>query len=116
MTTRVAAYTPAAWIRDGLVITALAVAHEAMKRSLADGALVAALLSPGGAHSAVTLLLGLLLVLVRCALVVGVPAFVVGKAFELSVARLGRWSLQRQVRAAFHRNNLPGHELGPGDE
>lgn len=77
-------------VRDVVLVVTLLVAQEAMKRFLSDGGIVAALLSPGGAHSVATLTVALLLIVVRVALVVGVPAYVVGKCCELAVARFRR--------------------------
>jgi hypothetical protein len=90
MTTDIVDEASPSWTRDALLIAGLVVAHEVMKRFLADGGLVAALLSPGGAHSAFTLLLALLLVVVRFAIVVAVPAFLAGKAFELCAVAASR--------------------------
>ena len=61
--------------RDVVILLVLLAAHETLKRVLADGAIVAALFSPGGAHSVLTLLVALLLVVVRLTLFIGVPGF-----------------------------------------
>jgi hypothetical protein len=95
MITRVVETASLSWRRDGLFVAGLLVAHEGMKRFLVDGGLVAALLTPGGAHSMFTLLLALLLVLVRFALIVAIPAVLLGKAFEQCAA-----AVASQVRRA----------------
>jgi hypothetical protein len=69
--------------RDVVVLAILIVVHEGMKRALANGALVAALFSPGGAHSSLTLGLGLLLLVCRLGLLVAAPGWAVATGFDL---------------------------------
>jgi hypothetical protein len=64
------------WKRDAALVVGLIVLHEAMKRALSDGALVAALLSGGGAHSLPTIFAGVLMLTLRLALLVLIPGFV----------------------------------------
>ncbi|HEX4339393.1 MAG TPA: hypothetical protein VH062_25980 [Polyangiaceae bacterium] len=78
---------PATFRRDLLMLAVLVALHEGMKRALADGALVTALFSPGGAHSAATLLVGLLLIACRLTLFIGVPGWFVATAVSAIVAR-----------------------------
>jgi len=61
--------------RDALLFVVLVVVHEVLARSLADGQIVSALFSPGGAHSAWVLATGALLLVLRVALLVGVPGW-----------------------------------------
>jgi hypothetical protein len=58
---------------DAALVLGLIVLHEGMKRALSDGALVAALLSGGGAHSLLTMCAGVLMLTVRVTLFVVVP-------------------------------------------
>ena len=76
-------------VRDGVLFVGLLVAHEALKRLLADGAIVSALFSPGGAHSVATLIVALLLIIVRLTLFVGVPG-VLGATAVAQVHRVVR--------------------------
>jgi hypothetical protein len=78
--------SPKRLVHHGAIFVALLVVHEALKRVLADGAIVSALFSPGGAHSIVTLLVALLLIIVRLTLFVGVP----GVLGATALARLHR--------------------------
>ena len=61
------------WARAAAMAVGLVVLHEAMKHALSDGAMVSALFSPGGAHSVLTLLAALLMLVVRLALLVALP-------------------------------------------
>jgi hypothetical protein len=79
--------------RDAVLLLVLVTTHEALKRLLADGAIVSALFSPGGAHSVMTLIVGLVLVVIRLILFVGVPG-VLGAMAVTQVHRAVRRSLR----------------------
>ena len=78
------------WARDAAVALGLVVLHEAMKHALSDGALVAALFTPGGAHSFLTLLAGLLMLVVRFTLLVALPGSIGGALAAAAVSAATR--------------------------
>ena len=75
--------------RDGFLLLALVVVHELFRHFLAGEAIVSALFSPGGAHRAGTILLGVAFVALRVALFVGVPGWVGAQLASVGLAWLG---------------------------
>ena len=78
------------WKRDAVLLLGLVLLHECLKRALSDGALVAALLSGGGAHSVLTVFAGMVMLVVRLTLFVVVPGSIGARLAEAATQRVRR--------------------------